>query len=358
MAANRCFLGPHLSDRRRSTTFLLMLNEPAFQLCDAIVGGLSGRSAAPTLATATGQPNGQAMPPRLAAEQIGGATVIDAGVGVSGSLQAGLWMARVCLGDAALVELASEDADRYASDTAVRVQTDWPLEACLGGQYAGWPVSIDDYFAMASGPMRMARGREEMLLQLGLRESASEVAGVLEATSLPPAAVIEAMAQQCGVEPRGLALLVAPAGSLAGSIQVVARSVETAMHKLHVLGFDVRCVYSAAGTAPLGAPARPDDIVGGIGRTNDAILYGGRVTLWVDCDQAAVDAVAEAVPSSASKDHGRPFAAIFKDYDHDFYQVDPLLFSPAVVSIVNRRSGISRLHGRIETDVLRASLRG
>jgi methenyltetrahydromethanopterin cyclohydrolase len=79
------------------------------------------------------------------------------------------------------------------------------------------------------------------------------------------------------------------------------------------------------------------------------------VTLWVDCEQAAIDAVADAVPSTASRDHGRPFAEIFKDYQYDFYQVDPHLFSPAVVQIVNRRSGLARRCGRIETDILRAS---
>ena len=127
------------------------------------------------------------------------------------------------------------------------------------------------------------------------------------------------------------------------------------MHKLHALGFDVRSVFSAVGVAPLAPPARPGDLTGGIGRTNDAILYGGRVTLWVDCDQQAIDAVGAAVPSTASKDHGRPFAAIFKDYDHDFYRVDPHLFSPAVVTIINRRSGQGRRFGAIQSDVLRAS---
>ena len=96
-------------------------------------------------------------------------------------------------------------------------------------------------------------------------------------------------------------------------------------------------------------------MIGGIGRTNDAILYGGRVTLWVDCEQDAVDAVAESVPSIASRDYGRPFAKIFKDYDYDFYKVDPHLFSPAVVQIINRRSGLARRFGQLQTEVLRAS---
>ncbi|TVP94088.1 MAG: methenyltetrahydromethanopterin cyclohydrolase [Planctomycetaceae bacterium] len=294
-------------------------------------------------------------PLRVSCHRVAGALLVDAGIATTGSLDAGLLMARVCLGGAAQVSFVPEDADRLASDWGVAVRTDHPVAACLGGQYAGWPVSVDKYFAMGSGPMRMARGREEVLERLGLREKPDRIAGVLESTELPAEEVILQVAQECGVEPASVALLAAPAGSLAGTVQVVARSVETALHKLHALGFDVRDIFSAAGVAPLGPPAKPGDVVGGIGRTNDAILYGGRVTLWVDCDQAAIDAVADAVPSTASRDHGRPFAEIFKDYQYDFYQVDPHLFSPAVVQIINRRSGTARRCGQIETDILRAS---
>lgn len=292
---------------------------------------------------------------RLVTHHVAGALLIDAGIEASGSLEAGLVMARVCLGGSAEVSLQAEDPDRLASDWGVAVRTDHPVEACLGGQYAGWPVSVDKFFAMGSGPMRMARGREEMLEHLKLTESPRQAAGVLETTELPSAEVIRAIADQTRVASESLAIMVAPAGSLAGTIQVVARIVETALHKLHALDFDVRCVFSAAGIAPLAPPTRPQDVIGGIGRTNDAILYGGRVTLWVDCEQAAVDAVAESVPSVASRDHGRPFAKIFKDYDYDFYKVDPHLFSPAVVQIVNRRSGLARRFGQLHTEVLRAS---
>lgn len=312
-----------------------MLNHDAYQLC------LRAAARNETL--------------RIETTQVDGACLIDAGVNVPGSSEAGLVMARVCLGDAAEVAIVNENADRFCSDVSVMVRTDRPVEACLGGQYAGWPVSVDKFFAMGSGPMRMARGREAVLEKLALAESPDKIAGVLESSTLPGPDVIQAIAADCGVTPNQLAIMIAPAGSLAGTIQVVARSVETALHKLHELQFDVRSIFSAVGIAPLAPPAKPSDTIGGIGRTNDAILYGGRVTLWVDCEQDAVDAVAESVPSSASKDHGRPFAAIFKDYGYDFYKVDPHLFSPAVVQIINRRTGKSRRFGSIETDILRAS---
>ena len=297
----------------------------------------------------------QALTLRVQKSQMAGALIVDAGNGVPGSMEAGLVAARVCMGDAANVSIVVEDADRFASDISVMVRTDQPLCACLGGQYAGWPVSAGKYFAMGSGPMRMARGREEMLIELGLSESPSMAAGMLESTELPTAAVVELIANDTGLPPERLAIVVAPSGSIVGSIQVVARSIETAMHKLHSLKFDVRTIFSAVGVAPVPPPAKPNDVIGGIGRTNDSILYGGRVTLWVDCDQAAIDAVAESVPSISSKDYGRPFAGIFKDYGYDFYKVDPQLFSPAIVTIINRRSGVARRFGRINTEVLRQS---
>ena len=292
---------------------------------------------------------------RIESRTLAGATVLDAGVEARGSLEAGLLLARVCLGDAAEVHLAPEAADLFASDVAVCVRTDDPVTACLGGQYAGWPVQAGDFFAMGSGPMRLARGREEVLQHLRLQERPDDVVGVLEADRLPTAEVIDAVANDCAVNAERVTLCVAPATSIAGTVQVVARSVETAMHKLHACGFDVTRVVSGWGTAPLPPPAKPGDTVGGIGRTNDAILYGGRVTLWVDAPQESIDQVGPQVPSGASNDHGRPFADTFKQYEYDFYKVDPNLFSPAVVTLVNLRSGTSRSFGRCETDVLRQS---
>lgn len=292
---------------------------------------------------------------RLSTHTIGNARVIDAGIDAAGGLEAGLWLAKVCLGDAADVQLVPEDRERFHSDLAVAVRTDAPLQACLGGQYAGWPVQTDGYFAMGSGPMRMVRGREAVLEALQLQEPGPTVVGVLESDKPPTAAAVAKIATECQTQAENVTICVAPSTSLAGTVQVVARSVETAMHKLHECGFDVRNVRSGWGVAPLSPMAKPGDTVAGIGRTNDAILYGGRVTLWVDAPQEAVDAVIERVPSQASKDHGRPFAEVFKDYGYDFYKVDPLLFSPAVVTIVNLQTGQTRRSGHIASDVLARS---
>ena len=147
-------------------------------------------------------------------------------------------------------------------------------------------------------------------------------------------------------------LLFAPAASLAGTAQVVARSVETALHKLHELKFDVTQVVSGYGVAPLPPVAKGE--LAAIGRTNDAILYGGAVTLWVRADDEALAAIGPQVPSAASRDHGAAFAELFARYG-DFYKIDPLLFAPAVVEFRNLKSGRCHRFGRCEPGLVRKS---
>ena len=284
-----------------------------------------------------------------------GVQIFDAGVDCPGGLEAGLSLARLCMGDLADVQIVPLDASEYGVNQGVWVRTDQPIMSCLGCQYAGWPVKADDFFAMGSGPMRLARGREEVLESLKLSERVPEVVGVLETEVLPNAAALSKIAHDCRVELGGVRLAVAPATSIAGSVQVVARSVETALHKLHELHFDVGTIVSSTGIAPLPPPAKRGDFVQGIGRTNDAMLYGATVTLWVDHDDDAIEDVIERVPAGSSPDYGQPFAKIFKGYNYDFYQVDPLLFSPARVTIHNLRSGKTFDSGELQLRVLRES---
>ena len=115
-------------------------------------------------------------------------------------------------------------------------------------------------------------------------------------------------------------------------------------------------LVSGFGSAPLPPPAT--DELQAIGRTNDAILYGGRVSIWVRADDAQLAEVGAKVPSNSSRDHGAPFAEVFARYNHDFYKVDPLLFSPARVVFHNLKSGRSHAFGRLAPDVLQKSFFG
>lgn len=281
-----------------------------------------------------------------------GATVLDFGVEAPGSLSAGLVLARLCMAVLGEVTLVPGQVDGLGFP-AVQVQTDAPVKACLQSQYAGWRVSVDDYFGMGSGPMRAAAAREELFEKLPWDESPDEVLGVLEASALPGDDVVEYLAERCGVAPSGVTLAVAPTASIAGTIQVVARSVETSLHKLFELDFDVRRIVSGFGTAPL-PPVAKDDLAG-IGRTNDAILYGGRVTLWVTGDDESLAEIGPKVPASAAEGYGKPFIDIFREAGHDFYKIDPMLFSPAEIVFHNIETGSAFCFGEVAPAVLRQS---
>jgi methenyltetrahydromethanopterin cyclohydrolase len=287
---------------------------------------------------------------RVSVSKVAGTRVIDCGGGVTGSLAAGLLMARACLADLASVEIEPGE-----QGPMIQVWTDDPVRACLGSQYAGWQVKAERYFAMGSGPMRAAANRELIITELGLQETAPCAVGILETRKHPTEEVIAGIVSKLPNLVEKLTLLVAPACSIVGTIQVVARSVETALHKLHELKFDLKQVISGYGIAPL--PPVAAEELDAIGRTNDAILYGGHVTLWVRCDDEVIDTIGPRLPSSGSKDHGSLFAELFAKYG-DFYSIDPLLFSPAQVTFVNLKTGRVRSFGQSEPKLLRKSFYG
>jgi len=282
-----------------------------------------------------------------------GCQLIDCGIKVPGGLETGRLLSEICLSGLGRVSFVPASAE-LGGGIAVAVATDAPLAACMASQYAGWQVAAGNYFAMASGPMRAAAGKEKLFDTIGHRERPEVAVGILEARGFPPDEVCQDLAKACGVPLERLTLLAAPTASLAGMVQVVARSVETALHKLFELGFDLSRVQSGWGVAPL-PPAAADDLAA-IGRTNDAILYGAEVTLWVRGDDESLEAVGPKVPSCASRDYGRPFAAIFESYNRDFYKIDPHLFSPAVVTLANLDTGTSLRYGRVQDEVLRRSI--
>lgn len=281
-----------------------------------------------------------------------GGRLIDVGVQAEGSLAAGRVLAEVCLAGLADVTIVP-GALGDVIWPHVQVVTDSPVEACLLSQYAGWQIHVGKFFAMGSGPMRSAAAHEPLFEKLNYREAASHAVGILETAKLPTTAVFETIAAKTGIPTDMTILLAARTASIAGNFQVVARSIETALHKLHELGFDVWRVRSAIGIAPL-PPVAKDDLAG-IGRTNDAILYGGRVTLMARGDDATISEIGAQVPSSASPAHGKPFAEIFEDAGRDFYKIDPHLFSPAEIVLQNLDTGRVHHFGKVAPDVLRRS---
>ena len=284
----------------------------------------------------------------------GGARVIDAGVAVAGGYGAGMAVAELCMGGLGHVEIASVSigGERWPG---VHVWTDHPAVSCMASQYAGWALTPEGYFAMGSGPLRAhARVEKELFEKLGYAERAEHGVLVLEGRTPPTDDVAAWVAGRAGLDASALTFVIAPTASLAGGVQISARVLETGLHKMETLGFDVRRVVSAVGTAPVPPTAKND--LRAIGRTNDCILYGGQARYTIQGEDDELAELAAKLPATASSDYGAPFYETFKRYDHDFYKIDPLLFSPAEVWLTSATSGRTFRAGRLNPEVLIASL--
>lgn len=282
-----------------------------------------------------------------------GCTIIDAGITHVGGLEAGRLIAEICMGGLGHVELQANSTFPHWP-FGVKVHSDQPVLSCLGSQYAGWALASksehEKFFALGSGPARAIATREELFADLAYKDTAEATCLVLETDKVPPLEIIEKVAHDTNVKPENLTFILTPTRSLAGTVQIVARVLEVAMHKIHTLGFDLSLVVDGMATAPVPPPS--PDFLTGMGRTNDAILFGGQAHIFVSGGDADARALAQALPSSASKDYGKPFAEVFKAVNMDFYQIDPLLFSPAAVIVTALESGKSYHAGKLDAALL------
>jgi methenyltetrahydromethanopterin cyclohydrolase len=285
-----------------------------------------------------------------------GETLIDAGSKNLGSIAAGLRIAKICMGGLGEVQLMPSAATPRWPWTIVARSSN-PVIACLASQYAGWRLSHkegeDSFFALGSGPARALARCEPLFEVLTYADPAARATLVIESNRPPPAKIVAKVAEDCRVKPEDLTIIFAPTQSLAGSTQIVARALEVALHKTHELGFPLERIVDGIGAAPL-CPPHPD-FVTAMGRTNDAIIFAGQVQLFVTGPASEAHALAGSLPSGASRNYGRPFAEIFKELKGDFYAIDPMLFSPAKITVTALETGDSFQSGEIDLGLLDAS---
>lgn len=284
-----------------------------------------------------------------------GVTLIDAGIEAKGGLLAGRIITEICLGgygEARIFPAWYEDLML----PSIFVSTDHLAVAALGSQFAGWQIKAEKYMAIGSGPARaLALKPRELYEQIMYQDEADTAILVLETSKKPPDEVAIQVAEQCRIEPKNLFLILVPTTSVAGSVQISGRIVETGLHKLMKLGLDPRTVEHAGGYAPI-APVHPrfDEAMG---RTNDAILYAGTAYYIVSHnDDEKLKKLVDKSPSSASRSYGRPFLEIFREANCDFYKIDPNLFAPAVMIVNNVRTGKTFKAGELNIDVFKKSI--
>ncbi|QBQ53884.1 methenyltetrahydromethanopterin cyclohydrolase [Nitrosococcus wardiae] len=283
-----------------------------------------------------------------------GTQVVDAGIEAPGGLEAGRRIGEICMGGLGCATLGTISGFE-AWPWSVNVHTATPILCCLGSQYAGWSLSHQSekgskFHALGSGPGRALAGKEELFKALGYRDKAEATCLVMEVDQYPPVAIAEKIATACGIKPENLTLILTPTTHLAGVMQIAIRVLEVAIHKAHTLKFPLGQIVDGYGVTPVAPPG--GDFMTAMGRTNDAILFGGQVHLFVDCKDSEAQDLAEQMPSTRSRDYGRPFAEIFKSYRYDFFQIDPLLFSPAKVLVTSIKSGKSFQAGNLNLELL------
>ncbi len=283
-----------------------------------------------------------------------GERLIDMGGAALGSLEAGRLLGEVCMGGLGRVDFTTSSGIANWP-LGVVVSSMNPVISCLGSQYAGWTITDEasGFFALGSGPARALSRVEELYKELAYVDHGAKTALVIEGDKAPPPAVVTKVADACGIAPSGLTILFAPTWSLAGTVQIAARVLEVSIHKAHALHFALENLLDGTGTCPI-APPFPD-FVKAMGRTNDGIIYGGRIHLFVKGSDAEAQKLAEGLPSSSSAAYGKPFADIFSEVNGDFYKIDAMLFSPAMVTVSNVETGKSFHAGKLAPEIVDAS---
>jgi len=286
----------------------------------------------------------------------GGAKIIDAGINHDGCLESGRLITEICMGGLGKVGLTmSSNTTNWP--LTINVHSTNPVLSCLASQYAGWNLSFvkeeDNFNALGSGPCRALALKEDLFKDLDYSDKFYSTVVVMEVDRNPPQEIIDKIVSDCSISEKNLTIILTPTKSLSGCTQVVGRVLEVGMHKLHEIGFPLDKVVDGFGSAPVPPPA-PDFLIG-MGRTNDAILYGGIVHLFVDVPDDEAFELAKRLPSSTSSDYGKPFADIFKEYKFDFYKIDKLLFSPAKVIVSTIKTGKTFKEGSTNIELIEKS---
>jgi methenyltetrahydromethanopterin cyclohydrolase len=255
-----------------------------------------------------------------------GATVLDFGVRAAGGIEAGLLLAEIQTAGLATIQTRMDEV-AGTPFPFVELTTDRPALSLLCSQKAGWELAAEGVDGLGSGPARALVGEEGEFEAVGYYDEFDLTVLAVEAATLPGDAAAAQVADRAGVAPSGVFLPTYPTGSMVGSVSAAARAPELALFRLFELGYDPTDVVSAAGSAPV-APVSHDEAVA-MGRTNDALAYGGRVYLQVRSDFDRFDEV----PSTAAAEYDTPFERVFEDADWDFYEVPESVFAPAQVTV-------------------------
>jgi len=283
-------------------------------------------------------------------------TIIDAGINALGNIEAGRVISEICLGGLGRVHILNTfQAPEWP--LTVHVNSNDPVIACLGSQYAGWSLSSKEegvkFNALGSGPGRALALKEALFKDINYSDKNDKTCIVMEVDCFPPKDIVEKIEKDTGVKAENITIILTPTSSIAGNLQVVSRVLEVALHKAHELKFPMNEIIEGFGSAPI--PPTSPEFLTAMGRTNDAIIFAGVTQLFVNTSDDMAKDLCNKMPSSTSNDYGKPFADIFKDYEYDFFKIDGNLFSPSKVIISNIKTGNTFTSGDIDSELMKKS---
>jgi methenyltetrahydromethanopterin cyclohydrolase len=291
----------------------------------------------------------------------GGARVVDCGVAVRGSWEAGRRLAVISHGGMAAASLGLREV--AGLPLAELVCDSWRPALSTHALQVSFALSEVDPAIRISGPVRgtidgaseSARRRRRARSPRGAsRGVAAWGVAVVESNRLPGADAVSAIARRAGLPARDLTLLVVPGLSLAGVAQIAGRLNECVLYTLdQCLGLEPDCVVSILGAAPL-APCGDGAFV----TQDDMIHYAGRATMVVDAPATwDLPALAESLVFRSSPGYGRLFAELLAESGGVFEAIPGLadLNKVAEITVIDRRTGRTAAAGTVDEDILAAA---
>lgn len=285
------------------------------------------------------------------------ATAID---GAKGSYEFGRLVAEICMGGFGSCQFTNISV-KGVFIPGLLVQTSHPVMALIGSQKAD-QISIKiqkgektkKYNYMVSGPFRAKTRLDKTLFDtIKYFDDSEKTVVIFESALIKDENIINEVFTKCRLEPEKTVAIFTPTNSIPGTVQIAARIIKTGIHILREQNFNPHYLKYGMGTTTLAPIAK--DILQAMGRTNDSIIYGGKVYLTVDVPKEEEPQMVKLLnncPSNVSSSYGKPFYDLLHEVNFDFSKVDSKLFAPAILTINNLRTGKTFTAGEVNDDIL------
>lgn len=283
-----------------------------------------------------------------------GATLIDMGVEAPGGWLAGKLFVEVTIGGLGHVEFGRFQLGKIDLPS-IDVYIDHPATAGLSSQFSSWPLPRSKVpgtiHPMGSGPARAIARNDRFAQAWEYQDTHHETVFAIQTAVLPDESLAEEVARACNLSPKNLYILAAKTGSIAGTIQVCSRTIETSIWRLHNRGFDLHRVICGMGTCPIAPPAA--DEFQAMVRVNAAVIYGGLVRYVVQARDEEIQAIIDQLPTRAARRYGEPFSRLLEEGGRDIFKTEKDIHSVARYEMMNYASGKVFSAGSIEEDYLK-----